>query len=228
MARPAAPGTAAPTLTITVEGVDVVEFAAVPTLRFSTRVDAAGAAVRSVALTAQIRVAAARRHYDAGTQERLVELFGAPADWGRNLRSLLWTHAACQVPGFTGSTVVDLHVGCTYDFEVAVAKYFHALRDGDVPLEFLFSGTIFYTDGGALRVAHIAWDTETTFRMPVRTWKDAMEHYFPNAAWLRLRRDAFDRLCGFKARNLLPTWEDVVDALLPAGDGTRGGRPWTP
>lgn len=229
MARPAAPGTAAPPrLTITVEGAGVVEHAAVPTLSFTTRVGAAGATIRSVALTAQIRVATTRRHYDAGSQERLAELFGAPADWSRNLRSLLWTHAACQVPAFTGGTVVNIHVGCTYDFDVAVVKYFHALRDGDVPLEFLFSGTIFYTDGGALRVAQIPWDTESTFRMPVQTWKDAMDHYFPGSAWLRLDRDALDRLSAFKARNALPTWEAVVDALLPGGDGSRGGRPWTP
>jgi hypothetical protein len=32
-------------------------------------------------------------------------------------------------------------VTCTYDLEVVAAKYFYALEDGEVPLEFLFSGT---------------------------------------------------------------------------------------
>ena len=35
-------------------------------------------------------------------------------------------------------------VVCTYDFEVVSVKYFSALGDGDIPLTFLFSGTIFY------------------------------------------------------------------------------------
>ena len=32
---------------------------------------------------------------------------------------------------------------CTYDFDVSGATYLHALRDGEVPLLFLFSGTVF-------------------------------------------------------------------------------------
>jgi hypothetical protein len=216
-----------PSLTITVEDAAVAEFAVVPSLRFRTRVDAGAATVRSVTLTAQIRVAADRRHYDQAARERLVELFGPPEGWGRTVRSLLWTHATCQVPGFAGSTVVDIPVSCTYDFEVAVAKYFHALDDGEVPLEFLFSGTVFYADGGLLRAAHISWETESAYRMPVRVWKDAMDHYFPGSAWLRLPRATFDRLYAFKARNTLATWEDAVEALLAAGD-RGGGRPCAP
>ena len=36
-----------------------------------------------------------------------------------------------------------LPVPLTYDFEVATAKYFHGLEDGEIPLLLLFSGTIF-------------------------------------------------------------------------------------
>ena len=35
-------------------------------------------------------------------------------------------------------------VTCTYDFDVVGTKYFAALEDGEIPLEFLFSGTVFY------------------------------------------------------------------------------------
>ena len=48
-----------------------------------------------------------------------------------------------MVAGFAGETEVDLPVACTYDFEVAAAKYLHALGDGEVPLLLLFSGTVF-------------------------------------------------------------------------------------
>ena len=41
-----------------------------------------------------------------------------------------------------------------------------------------------------------------------------MEHAFPGTAWLRVRKDSFDRLCAFKSRNALASWEDAIDALL--------------
>jgi hypothetical protein len=204
-----------PAVTISIQQAEAVEFAAVPTLRFSARVDSVGAeAIRSIALTTQIRIAAGRRCYDGHEQERLVELFGPPREWARTARSLLWTHANTQVGAFTGGTVVDIMVSCTYDFEVAAAKYLHALADGDVPLEFLFSGTIFYSADGLLRVAQIPWQTEAEYAMPVRVWRQMMEHYFPRTAWLRLDRDTFDRLCAYRARHTLVTWSDVVEALL--------------
>ena len=54
----------------------------------------------------------------------------------------------------TGAADVDLPVPCSYDFNLAATKYFAALEGGDIPLCFLFSGTIFYeADDGALQVA---------------------------------------------------------------------------
>jgi hypothetical protein len=41
-----------------------------------------------------------------------------------------------------------------------------------------------------------------------------MDHYFPGGAWLRVDRDAFERLVAFRARGALTSWEAVVDALL--------------
>jgi hypothetical protein len=106
-------------------------------------------------------------------------------------------------------------VPCTYDLEVVAAKYFHALQDGEVPLEFLFSGTVFYTEErGWLQTARISWEKEAEFRLPVRLWKEMIEHYFPNSAWIRLRRDAFDLLYDYKVRRGFPTWEAAVEALV--------------
>ena len=139
--------------------------------------------------------------------------------WKDTLRSLLWTHTVLQVPPFSGSTVVDMPVPCTYDLEVVAAKYFHALDDGEVPLEFLFSGTVFYAgEGVGLQVARISWEKEAEFRLPVRLWKEMMNHYFPNSAWIRLRKDAFDRLYDYKVRMGFPTWESAVEALLRASE----------
>jgi hypothetical protein len=209
-----------PDLDFKVEGAEVLEFAAVPNLLFKLRIqNLEEEPIRSVALNTQIRIAATQRHYEPAEQERLLEVFGEPHRWGNTLRSLLWTHTVLQVPPFSGSTVVDMPVPCTYDLEVVAAKYFYALEGGEVPLEFLFSGTVFYAgQGGGLQVARISWEKEAEFRLPVRLWKEMMEHYFPNSAWIRLRRDALDRLYDYKVRRGLPTWEATVEALLHASE----------
>jgi hypothetical protein len=207
-----------PDLDFRVEGAEVLEFAAVPSLLFKLRIEnLEDEPVRSVALNTQVRIAARQRHYEASEQERLRELFGEPSAWANTLRSLLWTHTVLQVPRFSGSTVVDMPVTCTYDLEVVAAKYFYALEGGEVPLEFLFSGTVFYAaEGGRLQTARISWEKEAEFRLPVRLWKEMMEHYFPNSAWIRLRKDAFDELYDYKVRKGCPTWEAAVESLLRA------------
>jgi hypothetical protein len=210
---------AAPELTFVIEGAEAVEYAAVPTLRFRLRIESVGGAeIASVALNAQVRIALRRRSYDPPTRERLTELLGAPGSDGGVIRSLFWTNATTMVPPFAGATTIELDIGCTYDFEVAVAKYFHALEEGEVPLEFLFSGSVFYPGpGGALRVGRIPWDREASFRLPVGVWRALMEEHFPNSAWIRLRRDTFDRLHAFRARRVLPGWEETIEELLRAG-----------
>jgi Family of unknown function (DUF6084) len=209
-----------PDLDFGVEGAEVLEFAAVPSLLFKLRIEnLEEEPIRSVALNTQIRIAATQRLYDAAEQERLLEVFGEPSRWKDTLRSLLWTHTVLQVPRFSGSVVVDMPVPCTYDLEVVWAKYFYALEDGEVPLEFLFSGTVFYAEeGGRLQTARISWEKEAQFLLPVRLWKEMMERYFPNSAWIRLRRDAFDRLYDYKVSKGFPTWEAAVEALLRASE----------
>jgi len=207
-----APTETLPQLAFAVEGAETLPFAAMPTIAFRLRVES-DTTVRAIALNAQIRIVPSRRGYDEDDQRRLTELFGAPEQWGETLRGFLWTHASVQVPPFSERTTVALHVPCTYDLEVAAAKYLHALGDGEVPLELLFSGTIFYGDG-FLRTAQIPWDREAEYRLPVHVWRETMETYFPNSAWLRLHRDVFDRLVAYKAARALPSWDAVASDLL--------------
>jgi hypothetical protein len=203
-----------PRLGFAVERAEAVRFAAAPTLSFALRVES-DKPVRSLSLNVQIRIVPTRRSYDAADEDGLVELFGTPARWGETLRGFLWTNATLLVPPFEGSTVADLSVACTYDLEVAATKYFHALRDGDVPLELLFSGTVFYLgDGGQLRTVQVPWECEAQYRLPVAVWKEAIAHRFPGTAWVRLRQDVFDRLAAYKAHRALPTWEEAVSELL--------------
>jgi len=207
---------AVPALDITVVDAAAVTHAAAPTLRFGLELTCRSATpVRAVLLTAQVQIVIARRPYDAQTRERLTEVLGAPGSSTSPIRALAFAQTTVTVPPFTGHTRVALDVPCTYDFEVAAPKYVHALQDGDVPLEFLFSGTVFHAvAGGALRATRIPWEVESDFRLPLATWREAVDACFPHSAWIRVDRDAFDRLARFKAAGALPTWEAVVDALL--------------
>lgn len=205
----------APELGFTVLGCEPLPHAAAPMLRFSLAIDAGGMAVRSVMLDVQLRIAATQRGYNEAEQSQLGDLFGAPHRWADTLRSLLWTHATLVVAPFEGATVVDLLVPCTYDFDVAAVKYLAGVQAGEIPLDLLFSGTVFYAGaGGALQINRISWNAEAAYRLPVQVWRDTMDHYFPGSAWLRLDRETFDRLVAFRARRALIGWEATLDALL--------------
>src|SRR3954470_3887989 len=207
-----------PELAFAVDGAARVQHAAAPTLRFDVRIGALGGRpVRSILLDTQVQIAARRRGYDGDARERLFELFGPPEAWGTSLRTLLWTRTTLVVPPFTGSTVVALDVPCSYDLEVVASRYFDALEGGEVPLEFLFSGSIFFSgEGGQLQTARIPWEREAEYRLPVRVWRETLDAHFRDTAWLRVGKASFDRLAAYKARHALATWEDALDMLLEA------------
>ena len=208
-----------PELDFNIDGAEALAFAAQPTIVLKLRIVARGGeAVRSVSLGVQVRIAATLRAYAAVEQERLLDLFGEPSRWGQTLKSLLWTTTSVQVPAFRGQTVVDLAIPCTYDFEVVSAKYFDALQDGPVPLELLFSGTVFYVGDVGLQAEQIGWDKQARFSLPVQVWQDVIRLYFPNSAWLRVHKDTFDRLYLYRMRNALPTWEAALERLLSASE----------
>ena len=212
-----------PDLTIAVEKVEVVPFAASPTLAFKLRVtnENPSEVIHTVVLRSQIQIEVTRRRYTPHEQERLRDLFGEPERWGQTLKKLLWTNTSTVAPQFTGATTVDLPVPCTFDFSVATTKYFDGLTDGDIPIFLVFSGTVFYADpDGGLRIAPISWDKETKFRMPLAIWKDMMDRYYPNSAWLCLRRDVFEQLQEYKIRQGIPTWEHALEKLLAQAQET--------
>jgi hypothetical protein len=214
-----------PDLNFQVEGAEPQRFAVEPLLLFKLRVCEAVAEgarptpVHAVALRCQVRIEPAGRRYEPPEKERLLDLFGTPDRWGQTLRPMLWTHVSAVVPAFTGSTVVDLPVPCSYDFNLAATKFFDALEGGDVPLLFLFSGTIFYeAPDGDLQVAQISWEKEASSRLPAATWRGLMDLHYPNSAYLCLRKDVFDKLSRYKSRKGLPTWEQAMERLLSSAE----------
>jgi hypothetical protein len=208
-----------PELTFAMQGAAPVAFAAAPTLALALRIDrVAGPAVRSILLDVQVQIAARRRAYGERAQERLPDLFGPVADWASGLHTVLWTRLTHVVHAFADETTVDLLVPCTYDLEVSASRYLDALDDGEVPLELLFSGSVFYAAAdGRLQTARLSWEHEAEYRLPVAVWREAMERHFPGCAWVRLDRERYDRLAAYRARHALGRWEEVVDALLPEG-----------
>jgi len=212
-----------PDLNFQVEGAEAVSFAAAPLLMFKLRIVNENPAepIHTISLRCQIQIEATRRRYNAQEQQQLLDLYGEPERWSQTLRAMLWTHTSVIVPPFDGSTIVDLPVPCTFDFNVAATKYFAGLEDGEVPLALLFSGTIFYeADDAALQVAQISWEKEAKYRLPVRVWKEMMDVYYPNSAWLCLRRDVFERLSQYKMRRGIPTWEQTLESILPINEET--------
>ena len=91
------------------------------------------------------------------------------------------------------------------------------MTTGDLPLCFQFSGTVFYqADDGALQVAPISWDKEAKYRVPLKTWKDLTDVYYPNCGWLAVQRETFEKLYQYKVSAGIPTWEGLFEKALKA------------
>jgi len=204
-----------------IEGAEAVPHSAAPLIALKLRIinlpDTEP--IHTLALRCQVQIEPAKRRYVPQEQEKLLDLFGTPERWARTIRPLHWMNTSVSVPGFTGSILVDLELPCTFDFNVAATKYFHALDAGDIPVCVMFSGTVFYQgDEGALQIAQVPWDREASFRLPISVWKDMMEMHYPNSAWLCLQRDAFAQLYEYKMRHGLPTWEQAIARMLAAAE----------
>lgn len=206
---------AIPELRFAIADAHALPGAAAPTVVLRVAIErTAGAPVRSATVGVRADIAAARRAYDAATEARLQELFGPPDGWGTTLRGIGWARTTVLVGPFDERTVVDVPLPATYDFDVAAAKYLHALRDGEIPIELQFSGSVLYEAGGRIQAAPIPWDREASGRIAVSVWREAMAAAFGDSAWLRLHRDAFDRLYAFRTQRGHATWEATIEELL--------------
>jgi hypothetical protein len=211
-------------LSFTVADVVPERYAAAPTLLARVRIEeTTGERVHALALRAQVRIEPQRRRYDDAEERALLDLFGDRTRFAETLRPFPWLHTSTVAQGFAGSTELELPLPCTYDFEVSGTTYLHGLRDGEIPLLFLFSGTVFTRGSTGFSVAQVPWDREARFRLPVAVWRDLMETYFPGTEWVRMRRDTIEALAHHRHVRGLTTWDDVVTSLLtearaPAGD----------
>lgn len=196
-----------------------------PTLMFKLAIDqAAGPAVHTIMLATQIRMQPQQRRYTSSEQHRLLDLFGEPPRWGETVKPIVFSHVSTIVPGFERKIDVELPVPCSYDFEVASAKYLHALEDGEIPLLFLFSGTIFSkreAGEAGFNVQQVRWDREASYRMPVSIWREAIDQHYQGCGWIRLRKESLDAMQRFRAEGAYTSWDEAVADLL--GRTRKGG-----
>jgi len=205
-------------------GARADRFAVVPSMILTLRIsETSGQRVEAIALRCQIRIEPARRRYSDAEAERLGDLFGETQRWAETLKPVQFTTVAVMVPGFNGSTELDLPVMLSYDLEIGSTRYFAGLEDGEIPLLLLFSGTVFSAPDGRLQVQQVPWSKEASYRLPVGIWREAIEAHFPNSAWIRMSLQTLDALQQFKTRQALPTWDATITALLKQADDEAEG-----
>jgi hypothetical protein len=197
-------------------GARPVRHSAAPLMHLDLQVsEPTGRPVYMIALRIALMIEPARRAYDPDTQQRLLELFGAPERWSVTTRSLVWCQLDVIVPAFTGQTTVAVPVAVSYDLELAAVKYLHALPDGEAPMALHFNGTVYYRgDDGALQMVLVPWNRSIDFRLPVATWRETVEHHYPGTAWIGVREGTLERLQTAKLDRGLSTFDATLDALL--------------
>jgi Family of unknown function (DUF6084) len=196
-------------------GAHADQYAVAPSMSLSLRIsETSGQRVDAIAMRCQIRIEPARRRYSDAEAQRLNDLFGERRRWADTLKPLQFATVSVMVPGFTGSSELDLPIPLSYDLEIGSVRYFAGLDAGEVPLLLLFSGTVFTTAAGRLQVQQVPWSKEASYRLPVSTWREAIDMHFPNSAWIRMSRATLDELQRFKTRQALPTWDATLAALL--------------
>jgi hypothetical protein len=189
-------------------------YGASPSLLLRLRItESTGANVDAIALRTQVRLDVQRRRYSADESALLEELFDRPSRYADTLKPMLWTHASQMVLSFRHETEVDLPIPCSYDFEVAANKYLASLQDGVVPLNLLFNGMVFVERESGVRPEFVPWNCEARHALQIDVWREAIDAFFPNSAWIRVNRQLFDELRRYKIASGLPTWDAALERL---------------
>ena len=148
--------------------------------------ETSGREVFTIALTAQINIDPARRELRRRARASASSTSSASPSAGRRPRT-----ASCGrtrrtlVPSFTGA---DARSRCPcrarYDLELAAAKYFYSLPDGEVPLALPLHAARSCTAAttGSCRSCSSRGRARRTWRMPVATWREMMERHYPDGA----------------------------------------------
>ena len=215
-----------PTLAFAVTAAPL-EHAAVPTLRFTLRVEspAARRPLGPARRAGADRRAPARATTHAA-HDRLFELFGAARrDWGTTLRTLLWTRTTLVVPAFDGPDggrpARPVHVRPRGRRRRATSTRSRTARCRSSSCS---AARVFYArPDGRLQTARLSWDQRGRVpRCRSRVWRETMDRHFPGTRLAAARQ-------GRASTGSRPTsratrcrrWDAALDALLPGPEETR-------
>lgn len=200
----------------TVVGARTVPVSGMPAFELLVEVEeASGAQVYTIALHTQIQLEPSRRPHDPETRERLLELFGPPERWGSTTGAIPWAAVDTLVPSFTGRTTFALRVPCGYDLELAATRYCDGLRDGVVPLDLHFNGTVFHRDeDGRLAIAMVPWAATARYKLPLEVWRATIDRHYPAGGWVALHRETLERLAGYRTEHALSSYTATIQRLL--------------
>ena len=211
-------------LTFSVQGVTAEQYSVTPRLTARLGIGTRSTEpIQAIALQCQVRIEPLRRRYSDAEAVGVADLFGPRERWANTQRTFLWQHSTAMVQGFTGATEISMPLECTYDFEVTAAKYLHALREGAVPLLFLFSGTVFVPGERGFSVHPVSWECEARHDMPVSVWHELIGWHYPSTGWVRLGHDTVAALAAYKSAHGLLDFEDAVTSLLAEASEVRSG-----
>lgn len=113
--------------------------------------------MHAIALRCQIRIQPQQRRHTAAEAKRLRDLFGGTSRWADTVKPIQLAQVSNMVPGLSAMAEIDLQVPCTYDLEVASARYLQALDNGTIPLLLLFGGTVFIEAESGFTVELVPW-----------------------------------------------------------------------
>ncbi len=211
-----------PDLSFAIEGIDAVPDTSTPFLRARLRItnSCSGEPIRSIALRCQIQIQPARRRYSDEEKEALGDLFGSPDRWSSTVRPLSWANTQTSVPPFLDTTIAEIRISAPCDLNLPAANYLHAVREGEIPVVFLFSGTVFYAaDNDTVQIAQIRWDCEATYRAPVGLCKQVMGFSRGMSACASLDPTVQDYLRRWRAENVAVAPRRVEKLLRTAFGG---------
>lgn len=158
--------------------------------------------IQSIALNTQLQIQPGRRRYTSDEKAALKILFGEPEIWHKSLRPLFWANVSLNVPAFLSSTVVDFKLPCSSSGNDAAITFCSALQEGEIPLDLLFSGTIFYLAGDSVQASFIPWSKEAASRVPVKMWRESMP--------LNSSLSAGTRNDAGQSQITAPLWEQIL------------------
>lgn len=202
-------------LRFSIEDAKPKPYTALPTIAFRLRI-ACAEPLEALVLRAQVRIEPQWRQYGGPEQTLLSDLFGTPERWNTTLRTFSWADVSVTVPGFDETTVAEVPVTGTYDFDVTATRFLNALGGGDVPLRFLFSGAVFRASASGFSTERVAWSSESAYRMPVSVWRDAMAACYGDDALVRIKRTTLERLHRHRALSGATSWDEVLERLFGA------------